>query len=47
MGDGPTSQHQHSSIFLGDSITGDESNHCQGKSRYDVSTDGEVNISWG
>jgi len=33
MGGGPTSQYEHSTIFIGDNITGDESNHCRRKSR--------------
>jgi len=41
---GPTSQYKHSAIFLGDSITGENSSHYRGKARYEVIVDNEVNI---
>jgi len=41
---GPTLQYKHSTIFLGDSITGEKSSHCRGKAWYEVKVDNEVNI---
>jgi len=47
MGNGPTSQNKHSTIFIGDDIIGEELNCCRGKARHGISIDGEVDTSWG